>query len=72
MAAKPVQFVKEVVVELKKCEWPIKRDKTLRFYDRIRELVDSTIVVIVCLLLLAGFIGVVDFALSQTVKFVLK
>ena len=72
MAVKPVQFVKEVCIELKKCEWPVKRDRTLRFYERIQELVDSTIVVIVCLVLMAAFIGAVDFLLSQIVKFVLK
>ena len=72
MLNKSVQFVKEVVVELKKCEWPVKREKTLRFYERIQELVDSTIVVVVCMVLLAAFIGSVDFLLSQVIKIVLK
>lgn len=72
MIKKSTQFLKEVAVELKKCEWPIKREKTLPFYDRIRELVDSTIVVIITMILLALFVGSVDFLLSKIVQWVLK
>jgi preprotein translocase subunit SecE len=72
MLGKTVQFLKEVSIELKKCDWPIKRDRTLPFMDRIRDLVDSTIVVIVCMLLLAGFIGGVDFLLSKMIQLILK
>lgn len=72
MIKKSTQFLKEVVVELKKCEWPIKREKTLSFYDRIRELVDSTIVVIITMALMAIFVGAVDFLLSKVVEWVLN
>lgn len=72
MLKKSGQFLKEVTVELKKCEWPVKREKTLPFYDRVRELVDSTIVVIITMVLLALFVGAVDFCLSQIVQWLLK
>lgn len=72
MFNKSVQFLKEVLVELKKCEWPIKREKTLPFYDRIRELVDSTVVVTICMILMAAFIGAVDFLCSKMVQLLLK
>ncbi len=72
MIKKSTQFLKEVVIELIKCEWPIKREKTLPFYDRIRELVDSTVVVVITMLLLAVFVGCVDFLLSKVVQWVLN
>ncbi len=72
MIKKSTQFLKEVGVELKKCEWPIRKEKTLPFYDRIRELVDSTVVVIVTMIMLAVFVGCVDFLLSRVVEWVLN
>ena len=45
-------FVEEVRVELSKCVWPTRE-----------ELVESTIVVIICCLILAGFVGLSDFML---------
>lgn len=72
MFKKSGQFLKEVTIELKKCEWPIKRERTLPFYDRIRELIDSTVVVIFAMILLALFVGSCDFLLSRVVQFILK
>jgi len=72
MIKKSGQFLKEVTVELKKCDWPIKRERTLPFYDRIRELVDSTIVVIFAMILLALYVGSCDFLLSRVVQWILK
>jgi preprotein translocase subunit SecE len=54
MIKKIVKFVKEVRQELTKVAWPSKY-----------ELRDSTIVVIVLSILLAAFIGVVDYGLSR-------
>ncbi len=50
------KFFQEVKGELKKVSWPTKR-----------ELVDSTLVVIVSVFLLGIFIGIVDFFFSQAV-----
>jgi len=72
MIKKTGQFLKEVTIELRKCEWPVKREKTLPFYDRIRELVDSTVVVIVAMIMLALFVGCCDFLLSRVVQWILK
>ena len=54
MIDKVAKFVKEVKQELTKVAWPSKY-----------ELRDSTIVVIVLSILLAVFIGVVDYGLSR-------
>ncbi len=54
--AKITQFVQEARVELKKVNWPSRK-----------ELIDSTKVVLVASFLLAAFIGVADFILSQLI-----
>jgi preprotein translocase subunit SecE len=50
-------FFGEMVVELKKASWP-----------SLRELRESTIVVLVAVLLLGAFIGIADFSLFQVVN----
>ena len=50
-------FWKETVNELKKASWPT-----------IKELRDSTIVVLIAVLLLGAFIGIADFSLFQVVN----
>ncbi len=49
-------FIREARVELKKVNWPSRK-----------ELIDSTKVVLLTSFLLAAFIGVVDFILSQLI-----
>jgi len=50
-------FGSETIVELKKATWPT-----------LRELRESTIVVLVAVLLLGAFIGIADFSLFQVVN----
>ncbi|MEA1927437.1 MAG: preprotein translocase subunit SecE [Candidatus Auribacterota bacterium] len=56
MINKIVQFVKEAKVELKKVNWPTRK-----------ELIDSTKVVLITSFLLAFFIFIVDFMLSHLI-----
>jgi len=58
---KAVRFVNEVRLELKKVSWPTRR-----------ELVNSTIVVIISVAILAIFIGFCDFIWSTVINFVLR
>ena len=58
--AKITQFISEARVELKKVNWPSRK-----------ELIDSTKVVLITSFLLAAFIGVVDFILSQLITAVI-
>ncbi len=53
---KITQFISEARVELKKVNWPSRK-----------ELIDSTKVVLITSFLLAAFIGVIDFILSQLI-----
>lgn len=57
MANKVVTFLTEVVDELKKVSWTTRK-----------ELIDSTVIVIVSLLILATYIGVVDWALAGIIR----
>jgi preprotein translocase subunit SecE len=50
-------FWSETITELKKAAWP-----------SIRELRESTVVVLVAVILLGAFIGIADFSLFQVVN----
>ncbi len=55
-----VEFLKEVKVELKKVTWPTRKQTT-----------GTTIVVIIFVFVVAGFLGLFDFGLSKLVQVVL-
>lgn len=56
-----VQFLKEVRTELKKVNWPLRK-----------EVVGSTIVVIVSVFVLSFFLGAIDITLQKLLTFVIK
>lgn len=57
---KGMQFFREVHIELKKVTWPTRK-----------QTVNSTIVIIIFVFIIAAFLGVVDFGLSKLVQVVL-
>ena len=61
------QFVGEVKVELDKCSWPW--DPNLTGFKKFKELRDSTVVVILSVVLLAGFVTSCDWILTHLVGF---
>ena len=56
-----VRFIREVRTELKKVNWPPRK-----------EVVGSTIIVIVSVFILSFFLGAVDVTLQKLVAYVLK
>ena len=54
-------FLGEVQTELKKCSWPTRQ-----------ELVDSTLVVIISVIILAIYVGIGDFALMHALNAVVR
>jgi preprotein translocase subunit SecE len=64
MFAKTTNFIREVKTELQKATWPWD-PKEKAFGAKYKELIDSTIVVIVAMLMLAALVTVFDFALMQ-------
>ena len=64
MFAKTANFIREVKTELQKATWPWD-PKEKAVGAKYKELIDSTIVVIIAMLLLAAFVTIFDFALMQ-------
>ena len=56
-----VTFLQEVWAELKKVHWPSRR-----------ETYAATVVVLVVVAIVALYLGLVDFALSQLIQFILR
>lgn len=54
-------FLGEVKGELKKASWPWESDPKIKGLKKYKELVDSTIVVLIAMVLLAGFVQFWDF-----------
>ena len=61
------KFVGETKVELDKCAWPWDPNQT--GFKKYRELRDSTVVVILSVVLLAGFVTTSDWLLTHFVGF---
>ncbi len=62
-----VRFIGEVKVELEKCSWPW--DPNQSGFKKYKELIESTVVVIVSTVLLAGFVTSSDWVLAHLVGF---
>jgi preprotein translocase subunit SecE len=67
MLAKIKIFISEVRTELVKATWPW--DPKEHGFKRYKELVDSTMVVVVAMLLLAGYISFCDLCLTSIIGF---
>ena len=59
MFTKTKNFITEVKVELMKASWPWEpKEKGMKKY---KELTDSTLIVVIAMVLLAGYVGAWDF-----------
>jgi preprotein translocase subunit SecE len=67
MFTKVKNFFGEVKVELQKASWPW--DPKEKGFRRYKELTDSTVVVIVAMMLLGGYVALFDFVLVNFVHF---
>ena len=70
MMTKIKTFFSEVKVELQKCSWPW--DPKERGFRKYKELSDSTVVVVISMVLLGGFVSFFDFVLVNVVQFFTK
>ena len=67
MITKTKNFINEVKVELQKASWPWEpKEKGMKSY---KELTDSTLVVIIAMLLLGGYVALFDFMLVNVIQF---
>jgi preprotein translocase subunit SecE len=67
MITKTKNFISEVRLELQKASWPW--DPKEKGMKRYKELTDSTIVVIIAMLLLGGYVALFDFILINVIHF---
>ena len=67
MISKTKNFFSEVKVELQKASWPW--DPKENGFRRYKELTDSTLVVIIAMLLLGGYVALFDFILVNFIHF---
>jgi preprotein translocase subunit SecE len=65
MIAKTKTFFSDVKLELQKASWPW--DPKERGMKKYKELIDSTMIVIIAMLLLAGYVAVWDFVMVNIV-----
>jgi len=69
MFSKIANFTREVKTELQKATWPWD-PKEKNFGAKYKELIDSTVVVIIAMLLLAAFVALFDFSLLAINKLI--
>ena len=67
MLKKTKKFIGEVRVELSKAQWPW--DPSEKGFKRYKELWDSTVVVVIAMLLLGGYIAFFDLITINVVGF---
>ena len=63
------KFISEVTSELRKASWPWESDPKIKGLKKYKELVDSTVVVLIAMVLLAGFVNFWDLILTKVVSF---
>ena len=69
MFTKISNFLGEVKGELRKASWPWESDPKIKGFRKYKELVDSTVVVLIAMVLLAGFVQFWDLILVQAISF---
>lgn len=72
MLRKASTFIGEVKGELRKASWPWDPDPKVKGFKKYKELIDSTVVVIIAMLLLAGFVAVFDFLEGEGIRFLVR
>ena len=70
MLTKSKNFFSEVRTELVKASWPW--DPKQKGMKRYKELTDSTLVVIIAMLLLGGYVALFDFILVNVIHFLTR
>jgi preprotein translocase subunit SecE len=71
MFTKTANYFRDVVGELKKATWPWD-PKEKAFGAKYKELIDSTVVVIIAMLLLSAFVSLTDFSLMGINNLIFK
>ena len=62
-------FVGEVKTELRKASWPWESDPKIKGFRKYKELIDSTIVILIAMVLLAAYVALWDLINVEVVRF---
>ncbi|MBE6409234.1 MAG: preprotein translocase subunit SecE [Akkermansia sp.] len=68
MFRKISQYISALKGELKKCSWPWESDPKVTGFKKFRELWGSTLVVLVAMVLLGGYVAFFDYVLAAVVN----
>jgi len=63
------KFIGEVKAELRKASWPWESDPKIRGFKKYKELIDSTVVVLIAIILMAGYVALWDLIHTHAVGF---
>jgi len=69
MFQKLFRFIGEVKTELRKASWPWDPDPKIKGFKKYKELIDSTVVVLIAIILLAAYVGLWDLINTKVVRF---
>lgn len=70
MFTKVSRFIGEVKGELRKANWPWESDPKIKGFKKYRELVDSTVVVLIASIMLAGFVAFWDIVHAEVISYI--
>ena len=62
-------FLNEVKSELRKASWPWDPDPKVKGFKKFKELIDSTLVILVAMVLLAAYVALWDLVHQNVVSF---
>ncbi|MDA7862941.1 preprotein translocase subunit SecE [Akkermansiaceae bacterium] len=68
-SVKIFRFIGEVKTELRKASWPWDPDPKVKGFKKYKELIDSTVVVLIAIILLAAYVGLWDLVNTKVVRF---
>lgn len=68
MFRKISQQISNLKSELKKCSWPWESDAKVKGFKKYRELANSTLVVLVAMVLLGAYVAFFDFVMARVVS----
>ena len=69
MFRKISKFVGEVKAELRKASWPWDPDPKVKGFKKYKELIDSTLVILVAMILLATYVALWDLVHQNVVSY---
>ena len=72
MFRKISKFVGEVKAELRKASWPWDPDPKVKGFKKYKELIDSTVVILIAMVLLAAYVALWDLVHREVVDFLTK